>query len=199
MLNFISQIRTPCFTICAGMILSFTALAYEVDGVTVEHNKSRPGSGYTHHEYHSADDCARKCAMESRCQAYDYEHVSNGCVLKDGQPRPVYKDGWISGVKRRQSHGSNNDSFARTEGRCKLVDKFDDKTVFKGRCKIQQERAGDKTAYLIKLDNGTQYHFVGKGRRYELKTGWDRYAVEFKDKGDKGVFKWDDNKLVVEK
>lgn len=199
MKNSINQIRTTFFAVCTGLIFNYSALAYEVDGVTVEHNKSRPGSSYTIYKFHSVDECARKCAEESRCQSYDYEHVSNGCALKDSQPRPVYKDDWISGVKRTRTHSSEQDSYAKSEGRCKLVDKFDDKTVFKGRCEIIRERAGDKTAFLIKLDNGTKYHFVGKGHQYELKTGWDRYDVEFKDKGDKGVFKWDDNKLVVEK
>ncbi len=71
-----------------------------VDSIFLEHNTQRPGGGdYSNFEAPSAEECARRCAMEKRCRAFDYSLNISRCWLKEGTPVPKPNNNNISGVK----------------------------------------------------------------------------------------------------
>ena len=66
----------------------------------ISYDTQRPGGDYTRFPADSAQQCAQRCARDSRCVAFDYTTVDYFCYLKTwSPPARRYRD-IISGVKR---------------------------------------------------------------------------------------------------
>jgi len=103
------------------IFLSFiasSAFAQQINGMQIDRGTQRPGSDYTKFWSKNAKHCARECANDYRCQAFDFDKNSRACYLKDRVP--YGKQNWnvVSGVKVRDDYGSANtiDGFRLDRG-----------------------------------------------------------------------------------
>lgn len=90
--------RSFVFTV-AALLLGFSAHAKQVDGIELERGVQRPGSDYTDFRAKNATQCAKRCAEQDRCRAFDYDRGDNRCWLKDRVPASRRADNIVSGAK----------------------------------------------------------------------------------------------------
>jgi hypothetical protein len=86
-------------------------------------------------------------------------------------------------------------TVARANGRCKFTAL--DTVMYDGHCIMKQKVADRVNAYIITLDNGVKYRFYGQGKFLKVETEDGVHTAVFRDKGDRGVFEWEGNKLVA--
>lgn len=75
-----------------------TSAATETN-LTYETDTQRPGGDYTRFQVNNGQECARQCAKESRCVAFDFTSSDHFCYLKNWRPSARHYPGIISGVK----------------------------------------------------------------------------------------------------
>jgi hypothetical protein len=87
---------------------------------------------------------------------------------------------------------------AKSEADCKLINLNKDKVLYEGSCTVKETISSSGSEdYVVKLDNGDVYRFEETSAGYTVHTPkGDKHAI-MKDKGEKGVFKWGNKKLVV--
>jgi len=85
----------------------------------------------------------------------------------------------------------------KSEADCKLINTNKDKTLYDGGCTIKETAGPDGNEYVVKLDNGDKYRIVETDDGYTVHTPDGTKNATMKDKGQKGVFKWGNKKLVV--
>jgi peptidoglycan hydrolase-like protein with peptidoglycan-binding domain len=90
------------------LIIIFVLFASHViakDSIELVYNFQRPGGDYTNFQAANAGECARKCEVSSRCQAFDFHKSDSSCWLKDRvyQTRPY--QGVVSGAKNSRQPG----------------------------------------------------------------------------------------------
>ena len=68
--------------------------------LTYETDTQRPGGDYTRFQTNDGHECARQCARESRCVAFDFTSSDYFCYLKSWRPGARHYPGIISGVKK---------------------------------------------------------------------------------------------------
>lgn len=85
------------------IILTFSAsLALAKGQIQLVHDYQRPGGDYSNFKGTSAQECARKCEISSRCQAFDFHKSDSSCWLKDRIYQSRKYPGVISGAKTTQ-------------------------------------------------------------------------------------------------
>lgn len=68
--------------------------------LTYETDTQRPGGDYTRFQTNNGRECAKQCASESRCVAFDFTSSDYFCYLKSWRPPARHYPGIISGVKK---------------------------------------------------------------------------------------------------
>lgn len=86
-----------------SVIVPFTASATSQGKIQLDYNFQRPGGDYSNFRVDSARECASKCELSRRCQAFDFHRSDYSCWLKEriGPSRPY--QGVISGIKKYSS------------------------------------------------------------------------------------------------
>ncbi|HER63504.1 MAG TPA: hypothetical protein ENO11_05970 [Desulfobacteraceae bacterium] len=96
--------RLPIFLVCLSCFLPGAVLAQEIINIPLDYNTQRAGGGdYRNFESPSAEECARICAEDERCRAFDYSLNIRRCWLKDSTPAAEPNNNNISGVKPRKA------------------------------------------------------------------------------------------------
>lgn len=90
------------------LIIFFALFASPViaeDSIELVYNYQRPGGDYTNFHATNAGECARKCEVSNRCQAFDFHKSDSSCWLKERvyQSRPY--QGVVSGAKNSRQPG----------------------------------------------------------------------------------------------
>ena len=85
----------------------------------------------------------------------------------------------------------------KSEADCKLINTNKDKVLYEGDCTVKETAGPDGNEYVVKLDNGDKYRIVETDDGYTVHTPDGTKNATMKDKGQKGVFKWGNKKLVV--
>lgn len=87
---------------------------------------------------------------------------------------------------------------AKSDADCKLINTNKDKVLYDGGCTVKESSGAVGEDYVVKLDNGEKYSFKqGSDGDYIVHTPDGNTHATMKDKGEKGVFKWGNRKLVV--
>ncbi len=83
-------------------------------------------------------------------------------------------------------------TVARADAQCRLTD--NGAVVFDGDCTVKQKSDVDSTGFVVKLENGDTYRFLGANNQsLRLSSGdGNRSNVLYEDKGPRGVFTWND-------
>ena len=68
--------------------------------LTYETDTQRPGGDYSRFQTNNGRECARQCAREPRCVAFDFTSSDYFCYLKSWKPAARHNPGIISGVKK---------------------------------------------------------------------------------------------------
>ena len=85
-----------------------------------------------------------------------------------------------------------------SEADCKLVNTKKDKVLYDGGCTVKEKATSHGHQYVVKFDNGDKYKIEDTDSGYEVETpGGATKVATMRDKGQKGVFKWGNRKLVV--
>jgi len=85
----------------------------------------------------------------------------------------------------------------KSEADCKLINTNKDKVLYDGGCTIKETANSGGVEYVVKLDNGDKYRIEETDDGYTVHTPDGTKNATMKDKGQKGVFKWGNKKLVV--
>jgi hypothetical protein len=81
--------------------------------------------------------------------------------------------------------------LVRAQGRCKLM--TDGYVAFNGHCTFKHKAAGGKDAYVVKLDDGTDFIFSGPNpQALQVETYSGIKNVRHNEKPDHDVFLWND-------
>ncbi len=83
-------------------------------------------------------------------------------------------------------------TVARAEAQCRLTD--NGAVTFDGDCSIKQKSDFGSTGFVVKLENGDTYRFMGANNQ-SLRLGsgdGNSSNVLYEDKGARGVFTWND-------
>ncbi len=75
--------------------------------IKLVYNVQRPGGDYTNLQVTNAKECARKCEVSSRCQAFDFHQSDSSCWLKDRVYQTRDYHGVVSGVKTSRNRGKS--------------------------------------------------------------------------------------------
>ena len=90
---------------------------------------------------------------------------------------------------------------AKADAECRLSE--NGAVLYEDDCSVRETNQDGQVRFLVKLDNGNSFRFVGPNRQnLRLDNGFGGFTnVLFEDKGAKGVFSWSDGsrtrKLVV--
>lgn len=94
-------------------LIASSAMAKEISGMQIEKHVQRYGGDYTNFNTKNARHCARECARDARCQAFDFNKYDKSCWLKDRIPPARQNRDITSGVKEQRHHqGGGNDVIA---------------------------------------------------------------------------------------
>ncbi len=77
----------------------FMSPALAEDHIKLIFDFQHPGWDYIHFQESSARECARKCDISSRCQAFDFHTSDNSCWLKDQVSQLQEYQGAVTGAK----------------------------------------------------------------------------------------------------
>ncbi|MCP9840826.1 hypothetical protein KBY93_09280 [Synechococcus sp. J7-Johnson] len=81
--------------------------------------------------------------------------------------------------------------LVRAQGRCKLMD--GNSEAFNGHCGFKHKQSGGVDAYVVKLDDGTEYIFSGPNvQALSVQTYSGIRSVQHKEQPDHDVFSWTD-------
>ena len=81
--------------------------------------------------------------------------------------------------------------LVRAQGRCKLMSGGYE--AFNGHCTFKHKKAGNTDAYVVKLDDGTDFNFSGPGvQALSVQTYAGVRNVKHKAQADHEVFSWND-------
>lgn len=72
----------------------------EIAGITINYDLKRSGNDYKNFNAGSLERCARACANERKCDAFNYGKDRGDCHLKDGVPKGQRNTSVISGIKK---------------------------------------------------------------------------------------------------
>jgi hypothetical protein len=90
-------------------------------------------------------------------------------------------------------------TVARAHGRCKVTTRYPDganPTIFDGYCTSKQMQNGDRTVFVVELDNGNSYRFAGPSRdSLQIETSTGMHNVRYNQETDRGSFAWEDEGL----
>lgn len=83
-------------------------------------------------------------------------------------------------------------TVARSDAQCRLTE--NGRVVFDGDCNVKQKNDVGATGFVVRLENGDTYRFLGKNNQSLRLRGEDGSGsnVLFEDKGPRGVFTWND-------
>ena len=83
-------------------------------------------------------------------------------------------------------------TVARSDAQCRLSE--NGRVVFDGDCNVKQKSDVGATGFVVRLENGDTYRFLGKNNQSLRLRGEDGSGsnVLFEDKGPRGVFTWND-------
>jgi hypothetical protein len=115
------------------------------------------------------------------------------------QLKPVFAA--LLGAAISLSIPSQAQTTAKSEAECRLSE--NGAVVYEDDCSVKQSNQDGQVNFVVKLDNGNSFRFVGPNRQnLRLDNGFGGFTnVLFEDKGAKGVFTWSDGnrtrKLVV--
>jgi hypothetical protein len=115
------------------------------------------------------------------------------------QLKPVFAA--LLGAAMSLSIPSQAQTTAKSEAECRLSE--NGAVVYEDDCSVRQSNQDGQVNFVVKLDNGNSFRFVGPNRQnLRLDNGFGGFTnVLFEDKGAKGVFTWSDGnrtrKLVV--
>jgi len=115
------------------------------------------------------------------------------------QLKPVFAA--LLGAAMSLSIPSQAQTTAKSEAECRLSE--NGAVVYEDDCSVKQSNQDGQVNFVVKLDNGNSFRFVGPNRQnLRLDNGFGGFTnVLFEDKGAKGVFTWSDGnrtrKLVV--
>jgi uncharacterized protein (DUF1778 family) len=76
----------------------------------IENNTQRAGSDYINFVTQSPEQCAKECARDSRCLAFDYSRYDSRCWLKNRVPHPRFNRDVVSGIKKTFKAGGSGSS-----------------------------------------------------------------------------------------
>ena len=93
------------FLIVLLSCLASSALAKGYNSINLDYNYQRPGGDYTNFITTNAQECAQKCKISRRCQAFDFHKSDNSCWLKSRAYPARRNVGVISGVKSSNYSG----------------------------------------------------------------------------------------------
>jgi hypothetical protein len=99
-------------------------------------------------------------------------------------------------VTAEARHG--NDDFrlqGRTEGYCKLANLDYGREIYNGPCSIKETINEYGFVFEIRMGNAEPFLFACNKEHTTCQHGPD--PVKFSDRGDSGVFRWDDFRLEV--
>lgn len=98
--------------------IASSAIAKQISGMQIDRDTQRPGSDYAKFWSKNANHCARECANDNRCQAFDFDKNSRACYLKSQVPHGRQNWNIVSGVKVRNDYGGANtiDGFSLSRG-----------------------------------------------------------------------------------
>jgi hypothetical protein len=152
----------------------------------------------------AADRVARNAA---RADSRDFRlSTGQACILAK---RTCYDDGWNQtnvAVKLTQrlfgstgggtSGGSADKQVVRDSGFCALT--RGGMSVFDGPCNLKQVVREGQNTFVVSLRNGSRYVFRQVGSGYSVSDDSGRtWPASFVDKGQSGVFRFGDYKLVA--
>ncbi len=115
------------------------------------------------------------------------------------QLKPVFAA--LLGAAMSLNVPSQAQTTAKAEAECRLSE--NGAVVYEDDCSVREKIEDGQVFYVVKLDNGNSFRFVGPNRQnLRLDNGFGGFTnVLFEDKGAKGVFTWSDGnrtrKLVV--
>ncbi len=101
----------------AGLVMLISifvssVMANQASGMQIDKKTQRSGGDYTSFNSKNVNHCARECANDSRCQAFDYNRNDRTCWLKDRIPPARHNRDIVSGVKERYNSGDDNYNVA---------------------------------------------------------------------------------------
>jgi len=82
----------------------------------------------------------------------------------------------------------------KTQGHCELSNVAAGVVLYSGNCTIKETIDGSSTRFAVKMGEAQSFLFATSDGKHWM-HGPDK--VKFRDRGDSGVFKWDDFRLVV--
>ncbi len=115
------------------------------------------------------------------------------------QLKPVFAA--LLGAAMSLNVPSQAQTTAKAEAECRLSE--NGAVVYEDDCSVREKIEDGQVFYVVKLDNGNSFRFVGPNRQnLRLDNGFGGFNnVLFEDKGAKGVFTWSDGnrtrKLIV--
>ena len=81
--------------------------------------------------------------------------------------------------------------LVRAQGRCKLIS--GGYPAFNGHCTFKHKKAGSVDAYVVKLDDGTEFNFSGpNAQALSVQTYDGIRSVSHSGQPDNEVFSWND-------
>ncbi|HIP38940.1 MAG TPA: hypothetical protein EYG88_06120 [Desulfocapsa sulfexigens] len=89
-----------------------SAMAKKYGYLELDRHTQRPGGDYSYFNSKNAKRCARECADDPRCQAFDFHKSDRTCWLKDRIPPAIENRSVVSGVKERHNQWGYNDVIA---------------------------------------------------------------------------------------
>lgn len=122
--------------------------------------------------------------------------------------RLCWDDGWnqskvAQGLTRQLFGGDMGPGYrpgepqvTRDRGLCRLNRKA--QLVFDGPCQLKQVMQGGVNRYEVRLENGNRFVFMQQSGRYIIRDGFGgSWPVTFVDRGNTGIFRFGDYKLVA--
>ena len=115
------------------------------------------------------------------------------------QLKPVFAA--LLGAAMSLNVPSQAQTTAKSEAECRLSE--NGSILYEDDCTVRQSNQDGQVNFVVKLDNGNSFRFVGPNRQnLRLDNGFGGFTnVLFEDKGAKGTFSWSDGnrtrKLIV--
>ncbi len=108
-------------------LVASSAMANQVSGMQIDKKTQRSGGDYSSFYSKNVNHCARECANDSRCLAFDYTRDDQTCWLKNRIPRARQNRDVVSGVKERydSGHDNNVDGFRLDHGMSRKGSDYD--------------------------------------------------------------------------
>ena len=133
--------------------------------------------------------------------------LPNGTAC-DVAERTCWNDGWrrrnvdhtmgrkLWGSSAGQGSASISTGGERVRARCSFMPVRG--RSYTGPCSLRTDRSGNRSRFVVEMDNGLRYRFVDRGDGFRITD--DRggsWPVAYDDHGSTGVFRWPEAQLVV--